>query len=337
MEIFVGTYAEAGGKGVYPLRFEEGKWTLGNAFHGAQNASFGAYSRQHRVHYLVDEQQEGKVGAYRRESGGWRSLTGARTGGREPCYVGLSPDEKWLALANYGSGSMALFRLDPHTGLIGDRVTVRQNYGRGPVADRQDGPHAHCAVFSPDCRWLFQTDLGTDQVLAFAFDAERGELGETRTAFQAPPGTGPRHLVFHPNRPLAVLMSELASTLTLLEVGDGTLQPRQVISTLPGGFAGESLGGHLAFDAAGTCVFVTNRGHDSIAAFAFRDGQLALLGHTQSGGKSPRFFLLLEDGRTMMVAHEEGNSIAAFDVQPDRTLIQNGEVMVPGPAFIFAG
>ena len=333
-ELFVGTYAEAGGRGLYPLRREGDGWTLGEPFAGAPNASYGAYSRRHRLHYLLDEQREGTLGIFRHDRGAWQRLASVPTSGREPCYAALSPGEDWLAVANYGSGSVVLFRLD-ESGLTGEPAELRQNHGHGPNRERQDGPHAHCAVFSPDGKWLYHTDLGTDEIRAFAFDAARGLTGEERTAWQAPAGSGPRHLVFHPKEPIALLISELASTLTVLEVGDGKLTERQTVSTLPQGFEGDSLGGHLALNAAGDRIYLTNRGHDSIAVFALEGGAVTFLGDTPSGGASPRFFLLLEDARTLLVASEEGNSVTVFDVHENGTLAQSGAVEVPGPAFIF--
>jgi len=334
-ELFVGTYSSAGGAGLYPLRRAAGGWSLGEPFSGAANASYGACSARRGVHYLLDEQREGTLGVFRLDRGAWQALARVPTGGREPCYAALSPDENWLAVANYGSGSLALFRLDD-AGLTGEPVAVRPHSGHGPNAERQDGPHAHCAVFSPDGEWLYQTDLGTDEIRAFAFDPARGLTGVEQTAWHAPAGSGPRHLVFHPREPIALLVSELASTLTVLDVGEGTLTERQCVSTLPDGFDGDSLGGHLALNAAGTRAYVTNRGHDSIAVFAVDDGTLSLIGHTPSGGASPRFFVLLEVEATLLVANEEGNSVAVFAVQDDGTLAQSATVEVPGPAFIFA-
>jgi 6-phosphogluconolactonase len=334
-ELFVGTYSNAGGAGLYPLRRAAGVWSLGEPFAGAANASYGACSARRGVHYLLDEQREGMLGVFRHDRGAWQALARVPTGGREPCYAALSPDENWLAVANYGSGSLALFRLDD-AGLTGEPVAVRPHSGHGPNAERQDGPPAHCAVISPDANWLYQPDLGTAEIRAFAYDPARGLTGVERTAGRAPAGSGPRHLVFHPRQPIALLVSELASSLTVLDVGDGTLTERQCISTLPDGFDGDSLGGHLALNAAGTRAYVTNRGHDSIAVFAVDGGTLSLIGHTPSGGPSPRFFALLEDQPTLLVAHEEGNSVGVFDVHDDGTLAQSAWVDVPGPAFIFA-
>lgn len=334
-QFHIGTYSEAGGAGLYPLRLRPGGWSLGEAYPAAPNASYGAYSHRHDLHYLLDEGPNGAVGVFRRDAGGWRSLARVPTHGAEPCYIALNPHENSLAVANYGSGSVALFQLDTRSGVPGDPPELRENAGRGPVADRQEGPHAHCAVFATDRKWLYQTDLGTDEVLAFALDADGHRLGECQLAFQAPAGSGPRHLVFHPHKPCALLVSELASTLTVLGVGEGVLTARQSVSTLPPKFDGNSLGGHLAINADGDRVYVTNRGHDSIAIFALDDsGDVSLLGHVPSGGASPRF-LLLDPQERMLVANEEGNNVTIFNIATGGTPIQCGEVAVPAPAFVF--
>jgi 6-phosphogluconolactonase len=336
-QLYVGTYAEAGGIGLYPLgRDLMGEWTLGEPFPRARNASYGAYSPRFDLHYLVDEADEGTLGVLRHSEDGWQHLARSPTGGAQPCYVALDPNESCVAVANYGSGSVALLQLDPASGLPGDPVVHMENSGHGPVSHRQERPHAHCAVFSPNGNWLYQTDLGTDEVISFAFDADHVALVDRRSAFQAPPGAGPRHLVFHPHQPRAVLVSELASNLTMLAVGEGTLAPAQCVSTLPAGFEGHSLGGHVAINETGDRVYATNRGHDSIATFALDEGgRLSLLGHTPSSGESPRFFLLQKTQRRMLVANQVGNSVTVFDIAVDGTLTQCGEVAVAAPAFLF--
>jgi 6-phosphogluconolactonase len=331
----VGTYNQAGGAGLYPLCLRPDGWSLGEPYPGAPNASYGAYSRRHDLHYLLDEGPKGAIGVFRCDAGGWRCLARVSTHGAEPCYIALDRDENSLAIANYGSGSVALFQLDTRTGVPGDPPELRENAGRGPVADRQEGPHAHCAVFATDRKWLYQTDLGTDEILAFALNADGRRLGERQLAFQAPAGSGPRHLVFHPHKPRALLVSELASTLTVFDVDEGVLRARQSVSTLPPDFDGDSLGGHLAINAAGDRVYVTNRGHDSIATFALDDsGDVSLLGHVPSGGASPRF-LLLDAQERMLVANEEGNSVTIFNIATGGTPIQSDEVAVPAPVFVF--
>lgn len=333
-ELHVGTYSEPAA--LYPLRLSP-PWSLGAPYRGAPNASFGACSRRHGLHYLVDERQDGLLRVFRHDVTGWEPLARVSTRGAEPCYVSLDIDERWLAVANYGSGSIALFGLDPRTGLPGGPVAVLANQGGGPIADRQEGPHAHCAIFGPDGKWLYGVDLGTDEVLAFPFDPDRGAVGERSPAFRMPPGSGPRHLVFHPRRPIAFLVTELTSSLVVFDVAGGTLSLRQQISALPPNFAGESLGGHLAINAAGDRVYVSNRGHDSIAVFAFDEaGELSPLQYVPSGDASPRFFLLLERQHLFLVANEEGNSVAVFEVASDGRLQPLARVPVPRPAFVFS-
>jgi 6-phosphogluconolactonase len=258
------------------------------------------------------------------------------TFGAEPCYVTLNPDESWLAVANYGSGSIALFRLDEQTGLPLQPPSVRQNVGGGPVENRQDSAHAHCVCFSPDQRWLYHVDLGTDEVLAYAFDPATGSIGAPRIAFHAPAGAGPRQLVFHPAAPAALLLCELASTLTVLDVGDGSLTARQVVSTLPHGFVGESLAGHLSINAASNRAYVTNRGHDSIAVFSWDTaGVVNLLQHAPSGGGSPRSFVLLEREQQLIVANEEGGNVTVFQLGADGTLLPlSMDIAAPGAVFL---
>lgn len=337
LRLLVGTYARNGGKGLQALHpAPDGGWIVGEAFAAAQNASFGTYSARHGLYYFVDEQAEGAVGAFREGSAGLEQVARVRTQGADPCYVALNRDESLLAVANYGSGSIALFRLDERTGAPLEPPAVHQNAGRGPVTDRQEGPHAHCACFSPDQRWLFHVDLGTDEVLAHAVDAGSAVLGEWTVAYPAPAGSGPRHLVFHPALPLAVLASELASTLTVLRLEGGGLVEQQTLSTLPQGFAGESLAGHLSIDRAGKRVYVTNRGHDSIAVFSWDEaGELELRQHVPSGGASPRSFVLLEAERQLLVANEEGESVTAFRLQSDGTLSpHHADIPLPGAAFL---
>lgn len=335
--LFVGTYASAGGNGLCELvETAAGDWRAGAIHPDAPNASHGASSARFGLHYLANEQHRGMLGIHRHDGSGWECLGEVATEGAEPCFVALDPDETHVAVANYGSGNIALFRLDPASGLPVEPAVVRQNQGSGPDRERQDAPHAHCVAFSPDRRWLYHVDLGADGVVAYPFGRAGGALGEGRVAFRAPPGTGPRHLVFHPRLPLALLIGELSSTLACLAVGDGVLTEMCTVSTLPEGFTGDSLGGHLALNAAGDRGYVTNRGHDSVATFDLDDaGTLKPRQHASSGGASPRFFLLLEDRRLLVVAHEKDGAVTMFGIAGDGSLspIDPGP-RVPGAAFV---
>ncbi|WP_076072352.1 lactonase family protein [Sphingomonas montana] len=336
--IHVGTAARNGGAGLHPLRLSpDAQWVGGDAFADARNASFAAYAARHDRYYLVDEQSDGAVGTFRLGTDGWQAVARTATQGAEPCYVALNPDETRLAIANYGSGSIAIFGLDDASGVPVDPPAIRPNSGSGPIGDRQDGPHAHCVCFGPDGRWLFHVDLGTDEILAYAADDGPDLIGERQVAFAAPPGSGPRHLVFHPTLPFAVLASELASTLTVLRVDGGKLTALHRISTLPADFSGTSIAGHLGLNHAGDRIYVTNRGHDSVAIYAWNDGGMPrLLQHAPSGGASPRAFVLLEAEGLFLLVNEQGANVTVFSIRPDGTLAPcHQDIAVAGAVFLF--
>jgi 6-phosphogluconolactonase len=331
--LHIGTYAESGGRGLVPLMLrDDGSLECGEPCAEAENTSFAAIGNG--LAYLVDEREEGAINVLRRESDGWRRLARVPSGGAAPCYVALAPDGRRLAVANYASGSAALYALDGD-GLPVAPPALFRNEGTGPNGERQEGPHAHCVRFSGDGAALYLVDLGADQVLRLPLAED--DIGEARVAWTAPAGAGPRHLLFHPGRPLALVLSELAATLTLFSKGPLGLETRQTLPTAPEGFAGENLGGHLALSADGSRVYVSNRGHDSLAVFTLENGSLELLQHIASGGRHPRHFALLEDERRLVVAHEKDGCVAAFDVAPDGTL--EGPVHgvhVPGACFVLA-
>lgn len=332
----VGTYAEKRGAGLHSLAASStGLWPLTGVCKEAQNVSFGAFASSSGKYFLVDE-QNGTIGVFARDQREWKCEARMPTHGEQPCYVALHPSQSWVAVANYGSGSVSIYALDAKGQLKGP-ASVKQNAGSGPVVDRQAGPHAHCACFAPNGGRLYHVDLGTDEILSYALDHASGSIGDRQLAFAAPSGSGPRHLVFHPKRPQALLVSELASTLTVLDTVNEELIARQALSTLPSGFDGSSLGGHLSLNAEGDRAYVTNRGHDSVAAFAWHgDGSIEQLGIVPSGGASPRAFVLLEAQRQFVLANEEGGNVVVFDIEPDGTLSPSARstLDIPGAAFL---
>ena len=337
LRLAAGTYHGGGGQGIYAVsRDRHGIWKVGDAYAGARNASFSVYSARHGLHYIVDEQTTGSVGIYRYGEQGWSRLSSVATGGSAPCHVALNLAGTLLAVANYASGSLSLIHLDACSGLAAGEIEIRRNRGWGPNAQRQKGPHAHWVGFSDDGRWLFQTDLGTDEVLSFAVDAH-GRLGDRHRAYAAPPGTGPRHLLLHPrleNR--AYLIGELASTLTVLDHAGGLLRDPHILSTLPQDWQGDNIVAHIAINRAADRLYVSNRGHDSIAVFALdADGVPTLLQHAPAGGEFPRFFLLLEDEQLVIVANEKGQTLSSLTIGADGRLSATGMTLpIPGVAYV---
>ncbi|PZU09100.1 lactonase family protein [Sphingomonas sp.] len=333
-ELIAGTYMQEGGKGLYPLISGESGWAVGEPVSSIVNISFGTREPRSGFHYLIAEGAIGRLGLYDR---GLRPLAERSMPGSGPCHVAISPDRSAVAVANYGSGSILLYPLDRVTGLPGGEGQEAQHHGTGPDAQRQTGPHAHWVGFTRDSRWLHSVDLGADSIFAHGYDASTQKLGEMRIAFRAPAGAGPRHLARHPRLPVCYLVAELANTLTVLAASeDGTFRQTAVMSTLPQGFAGASQVAHIAPNAAGTRLYVSNRGHDSIAVFALApDGAASLIQHVDCGGHWPRFFLLLEDRGELLVANERSGTVTCLAIAQDGRLRSiPGSLDVPGVAFL---
>lgn len=331
--LLVGAYGDGDGPKAHLVDLEGERFVAAGAYSSAPCASWMVRSRSGDLLYAVEEQAEGSLGVHVLSAPSWSRVARSETGGAAPCYLSLDAAESRLAVANYASGSVALFDLD-EIGVPVEPPRMIVGEGGGPVKDRQDGPHAHCAVFGPDGA-LYHTDLGADRVYRTGIALD-GSLGDRAVAFAAPAGAGPRHLVFHPHEPLALLVCELDSSLTVLETAGEVFQVRDRRSTLPAGCSQESLGGHLALNGAGDRVYVSNRGHDSLAVFELRpDGRLALLQHVASGGASPRHFRLWEEAGLLAVANEEGGSLVLFRIMSDGSLEPTGSCHpIPGAAFV---
>ena len=338
LNLFVGTYTSDAGKGIYPLTYTAATdtWAGGPALYAIENVSFGAYSRGLGRHYLVDENNNA-VGVYHVSSDGvWHKSAQVSSQGAAPCYITLDPSERYLAIANYGGGDVVVFRLDDEGKPVGGPV-IRQNHGTGPNADRQEGPHAHCVKFAPDQKTIYSVDLGTDQLLGYSFDAESGAIGDSFVAFQAPAGSGPRHVAFHPDGEIAYLVSELSNQIFVLRRhGDGAYGSAQTLSSLPDDFEGSSAAAHIALNRTGDILYVSNRGHNSISVFSVGPGgALTLVQSSPTLGDWPRFFCVMEEQRRLLVAHQRGGTIVVFKINDDGTLAPTGQsIEVPQPVFI---
>jgi 6-phosphogluconolactonase len=325
IRLIAGGYADAGAAGLYPLTLGPGTLTAEPPIVSIVNVSGGVRVPGTNRWFLVDE----RAGCVTLVDGdaGWQVVATGASGGDGPCHLAFSPDGHALAVANYDSGDIAVLTIG-EDGLPSGTSRHREQ-GRGPNLERQEGPHAHWVGYGPDGR-LYATDLGTDQVLVFGSPT----LDDAAVAFAAPAGSGPRQIAFHPHLPRAYLVSELASTLTVLDCSEESWRAVATLSTLPAGFEGESLGGAIAIDPVGTRLYVSNRGHDSIATFALdRRGDAEVRSHVPSGGRSPRFLLLA--GGQLLVAHEQAGGVALLPLSDDglpRTTI--ARVDVPGAAFL---
>ncbi|NNF53960.1 MAG: lactonase family protein [Acidimicrobiales bacterium] len=238
--------------------------------------------------------------------------------GAAPCYVSLDAHGRYVYIANYVSGSIAVYSLESD-GRFGELVAVHKHVGTGP-SQRQDRPHAHCVIADPGGDTVYAVDLGADRIFRYGHIQSGTEKGLVlRDSLSLDPGSGPRHLVFHPDQPVAFLVCELESTVSTFGVDSATgeLNRLQTLSTLPPDFAGESIGAEVRVHPDGRHVYVSNRGHDSIAVFRFHGfGEpLESLGHVPSAGHTPRSFAVHPFGRSLIVANQDSDTIVPFTIE----------------------
>ncbi|MBN2069648.1 MAG: lactonase family protein [Opitutales bacterium] len=347
IRLIIGTYTGNGAsdipfpsKGIYSLTYNCDTQTASIPVLeiASENPSFMALDALYARLYAVKEAAEGLVTAYVRkaEEGGWMDVASQPSEGAYPCYTSLSPDSHTLAVANYGSGTVALYDVHPDTGAIDSPFHIIAHHGSGPNTSRQEGPHAHWVNWSADGQYLYVVDLGIDKVMVY----DRSDnWTHGRDALKLNPGSGPRHMAFHPSAATAYILNELSNSIVAARVGDcGLLEPFQELSTLPDGFSGKSQAAHIALTLDGQFLYTSNRGDDSIAVFSVgAKGALERRQIISCGGSWPRSFTLVPWMNMLFVANRYSHSISVFRIESDGTLHQKSEIKgIPQPVFIQA-
>lgn len=322
--LYVGTYTENGRTdGIFLVRMDSASGALRQvgAVNAGANPSFLAIHPNGRWMYAVNELDDGGVTALTiGRDGALTRIDEQKSRGGAPCYVSVDRGGRAVLVANYATGSVALLPIAKGGG-VAPAAFVDQHHGTGPVKDRQEGPHAHCIVADPSNRFALATDLGADRVFVYRLDTRRGALHHVETSDAVlRPGSGPRHVAFHPKLPLVYVVSELASTLTTMRFdrGTGALQVRDVRSTLPEGFTGASYAADLHVAPDGRTLYASNRGHNSIAVFSIAKstGAVSLEQTVPTGGNWPRNFSLDPTGRWLVVANQRSGTITVLARDP---------------------
>lgn len=322
----------ARGQGIAVFDFDEATGALAplSVTGGIDNPTFLTLHPGNSCLYATSEVfgwNEGLVTAYRVDpaSGTLRYINKQATQGSIAAHASVDRSGRWLLVANYSHGEpgeapgqaavVLPLRQDGGLGAVCCGVA---HAGSGPVAGRQDAPHPHCVLASPDNRVVIVTDLGTDSVLSYGFDAANGQLAGPRHRLSLPPGSGPRHLAFHPGGRFLYVINELNSTVAALSYdgAEGSLALLQTLPALPHGFEGESRGADLHVSADGRFLYGSHRGHDSIAVHAIdpTSGRLSPAGHAPTGGETPRSFALDPSGRFLLVANQNGDSVTVLGI-----------------------
>lgn len=319
--LFVGSYAAAEHPGIYAFALDRatGALTPCGAFAGVTNPSFLALHPGGQILYAASETSAGDgtpgcVAALRIDQAPLAlDLIGTqRSGGDWPCHLAVDRSGRWLLASNYGSGTVGVLPILPD-GALGPLSDLARHEGRSADAERQEGPHTHCAAFTPDGMLVVVADLGIDQLVVYQFDPAGGKLG-THGYTLAPRGAGPRHLAFHPGGRTLYVANELANTVSVFsyDAALGQLHEHQIVSTLPPDTP-DSQVADIHLDEAGRRLYVSNRGHNSLAVFdVVAGGRLTLAGIAPCGGDWPRSFALVPGGAFVVVANQKSGEVAVL-------------------------
>lgn len=324
--LYAGTYTGESSEGIYVLKFnaEDGTIVPVDTVAGVENPSYLTLSPDNRYLYAVNENADSldaSVSAFAVDagSGSLSFLNSRNSRGGAPCYVDVDAEGQAVFAGNYLGGSLAMFSIDSDGSLLEAESVIRHE-GSSVDTNRQQSPHVHCTLVTPDNRMLLTADLGTDKVMGYAYDAADNSLeAEPVTVFQVETGAGPRHITFHPNGNYAYLINELNGTIDAFSYGDRSLEHIQTVSTLPDNYNGAVSGADIHVSPDGNYLYASNREDlNNIVSYAIDPGtgKLTNLEAVESGGIHPRNFVIDPSGRFLLVANRHSDNVVVFKRDP---------------------
>lgn len=319
------------GQGIYTCALDDtGKLTLLDTL-GLTNPAYLTLDQHHQHVFVVEESPKDldphvhslKVS----KDDSFNLLSQRPIPGEYACHLGVDKEGKFLAVANYGTGNVVLYGLK--AGYITGQLDNIQHQGKSENPERQEGPHAHATVFSPDNQFLLAIDLGLDEVKAYDFRTGKLELIST---FKTKAGAGPRHLAFHPNGKHLFIINELDSTVILARYSEGIISEVQTLDALPKSYKGEKWAAAIHVSPSGKNIYTSNRIHDSISVFSFDEASehLEVIQHMPSGGELPRDFSLDPTGKFLITAHQKSDDLFSFFVDDSGRLEPTGHSLKLG-------
>jgi 6-phosphogluconolactonase len=325
LDLLVGTYTSGKSEGIYIYRFytETGRMAYLNVMPGVDNPSYLAVSSNRKFIYSVNEigdDRTGSVSAFSFEpKTGKISLINKQPSiGAGPCYISIDKDQKHVFVANYAGGSLSVLPVNKD-GSLGAAVQTIQDQGSSVNKQRQDKPHVHTAVLSPDEKYLLYTDLGTDKVNVYRYRSGNDKPLEPASPafFDVSAGNGPRHIDFTPNKKFMYLITEMGGNIHAYNYNGGKLKQFQVISLVPDGYTGKIGAADIHVSPDGLFLYASNRGDaNEIIVFSIdqESGQLTFVERKPSMGKSPRNFMIDPTGKFLLVANQSSDSIIVYRI-----------------------
>ncbi|RFZ91832.1 lactonase family protein [Mucilaginibacter conchicola] len=324
-DLVVGTYTSGTSKGISVYRFytETGKMVLMNEAEGVSNPSYVAVSNDNKFVYAVNENDQGEVSAFRFDPkyGKLEFINKQSTLGGSPCYVTVDKGQKNLLVANYSGGNICVLPLNQDGSIAPAAMTIGGDAKKlGPNKERQEKPHVHTAVLSPDEKQVLYTDLGTDQIHIAKYKAAKKDQISQGTAISVKPGDGPRHIAFSNDKKNMYVITEMGSSVVVFDYNGGKPKQRQEISLLPENFKGETGAADIHISPNGKFLYASNRGdYNDISVFSINpeNGELTFVQRQPSGGKGPRNFAIDPTGRFLLVANQQSNDIFVYKLDAE--------------------
>jgi 6-phosphogluconolactonase len=337
--VYFGTDTDKGvSRGIYLSRFHHstGELTPPALVAETLRPSFLALSpvssNGHRRLYAVNAVQNASatVTSYAIDptSGALQQINQVSSGGAGPCYVSLDDTGESAYIANYAGSSIASYRISPDGALSEpvERLDFKDPmFGhRGPVSNRQEAPHPHSVHLSPDNRFLLVNDLGSDAISVFTIDPATARLGPPKLFSNDRPGSGPRHIAFHPNGRWVYSINEIDSTIDhfLWTTTSSRAEPQglltytgQTVKTIAPGFpAAKNTAAEVVISEDGNFLYASNRGEDTLVVFSIApvDGKLTFVQRIPCGGKTPRQFTLDASGRWLLCGNQDSATVTVF-------------------------
>ncbi len=331
--LLIGTYTGGKSEGIYVYHFNSDSGSFDSvSMVKTTNPSFLAVSPDEKFVYAVNEHADkgngGKVSAFsfNKENGQLAFLNQQPSHGDDPCYVAVDKTDKWIAIANYTSGSLSVLPIEKD-GELGSAKTVIQHTGKSVDMERQEGPHVHCTIFSKNNKYLFAADLGLDKIMIYSFNQRKGTLKPTKQGFvKTDPGTGPRHIAFTRDNKYAYLLSEMGGVVSAYRYEKGKLEWLQNISSLPAGYKGAIGSAEIQVSPDGNFLYASNRDEsNTIAIFKIdqQTGMLTLVGHQSTLGRTPRNFNFDPSGNFLLVGNQNNDEIVIFKVDKNTGLLSD--------------
>lgn len=344
--LFTGTYTSGASKGIYIYTFNAatGDITPVSIAEGVSNPSFLSLSPSGKYLYAVNQNSGEKVSevsafAFDRGTGKLTLINKQPSGSEGPCYISTDASGKWVMVGHYTGGALTAFQVEKD-GALKSQAQLITHSGSSVNKQRQEKAHVHAAVFSPDQRFLMVPDLGIDKIMIYRFDPAFWKKPLTPAKKQSfvstKPGSGPRHMTFHPRLPYAYLIEELQGTISAYHYNQDTLKLIQNISSHPADYNGTRGSADIHVSPDGKFLYASNRGDaHNIAIFAINqdNGKLAAKGFQSTMGTVPRNFMIDPTGSYLLVANQQSSNIVIFkrDKLTGQLQPTGKEISVPNP------